>query len=52
MTQTNEKYAVLMDWKNYKEIQRFSAIPLKIPVDFLRELQQRFPKCLSKHKRT
>ena len=36
---------------SYKEIYRFNAIPLKIPMMYLIELEQIFKKCIWNHKR-
>ena len=35
-----------------KEIQRFNAIPIKLPVVFLRELEQIFSQLVLKYKKT
>ena len=45
--------SVLCKWfHTLEDIQRFNATPLKIPTDFLRQVQPRIPKCVWKPKRT
>ena len=54
-----ERYIMFVEWKNQycendyttQSIYRFSAIPIKLPMAFFTELQQKFLQFVWKHKR-